>query len=253
MTQYKIDPKNPWKDPRRCMALPAGCPKPICQEIPRHPRCVPAEIKKHYQPMLDERNAELAKVNAQLAAERAPCNSVESQIASTKSALADCTAAKAACERAAGGKSHGKKRHSPKPKKKQHSSSKKNSNKGGMAAETPAQLRKRLADEVNALQSQIEAAKAQLATGAKCSVNLSALNSELAAVRAALADCDAKKQTACAPKPIDNGAFNLNTRPDMNHVRTGAGRKVYGTYQRGPKKGKLKKGYKFVNGVATKV
>lgn len=247
--KYKIDPKNPWKDPRGCMALPGGCDKPICQDIPNHDRCKPIKIQQYWQPKIDERKAQLAKINAQLAAEHAPCNSIQGQIVSIKSALADCNAAKAACERSnqggAGRKSYGT-----------HHRAQKNriSKKGGTAPpETAAQMTKRLEGEAYSLRLQIEAAQKQVATGAKCSVNLNSLSDELAAIKAALADCDAKKAAACeASKPIDNGTFNLNTRADLSHIR-GAGRKVYGTYQRGPKKGKLKKGFKFVNGVATKV
>lgn len=240
MAPYKVDPKNPWRDPRSCMALPVGCKKPICQEIPKHPSCNTAEIKKKYQPMIDELNNKLANLNAQLAAENAPCNSIQSQMAMTRKALADCNVAKSACDRSRQGGSG-----------KYHRGSKGGNVKKGGSAQL---LLKSLQAERKAIQAKIDEASAQLASGATCSVNLNSLNSELAAIKAALADCDAKKKAACeAPKPVDNGAFNLNTRADMNHVRTGAGRKVYGTYQRGPKKGKLKKGYKFVNGVATKV
>ena len=37
------------------------------------------------------------------------------------------------------------------------------------------------------------------------------------------------------------------------YARKTGGKRIYGTYQRGPKKGKLKKGFKFINGVATRV
>ena len=191
--------------------------------------------------MIDEANKKLEDLNAQLAAQNAPCNSIQSQIATTRKALADCNAVKAACDRSrqGGGKTH------------QRGSKGGNVKKGGSQAKL---LLKSLQAERKAILAKIDEVNAQLASGATCNINLNSLNSELAAIKAALADCDAKKKAACeAPKPIDNGAFNLNTRADMNHVRTGAGRKVYGTYQRGPKKGKLKKGFKFVNGVATRV
>ena len=230
-------PKDPWADPRACRHLPSGCPKPLCVELPKHDRCKPEKIMNRFQPLIDSRNAELNQINAQLAAEQEPCDLLRSQIAATKKGHADCISAKAACESKAGGAR--RKVHKRGQKKKKQ--------RGG---ETPQQLTQRLEDEAKALYQQIEAAKQQLKTGAKCSNDLSALQNELASIKKTLAECDTQKNVACA-KPIDNGAFNLNTRADMNHVRSG-GRKVYGTYQRGPKKGKLKKGYKFVNGVATK-
>ena len=250
MTQkYKIDPKNPWKDPRGCMSLPAGCKTDICQDIPKHPSCNPAEIRKKYQPLIDEANAKLENLNAQLAAERTPCNSIQSQIATTRTYLADCESLKAACERSKQGGT-GKKNYGTTH---QRASKKIDLKKGG--SQQSKLLLKNLQAERKAIQSKIDAASAELTNGAKCSANLNSLNTELAAIKKALIDCEERKKAACeAPKPIDNGAFNLNTRADLNHVRTGAGRReVYGTYQRGPKKGKLKKGYKFVNGVATKV
>ena len=255
-SKYKIDPKNPWKDPRGCMAMPAGCNRPLCTDLPKHNSCNPKKIKEKFQPQIDEATAKLAEANAKLAAEQAPCSTIQSQIASTTTALADCNAKKSACENSnyvgAGRKVHGTHQRGPK---------KGNSKKGGaqgissMSPETPGQLSKRLRAELAAVNAKIAEANAKLSSGATCSANLNPLNSQLASIKAALADCNAKKATCerSKSKPVDNGSFNLNTRADLSHTRTGAGRKVYGTYQRGSKKGKLKKGYKFVNGVATKV
>lgn len=245
-SKYKIDPKNPWKDPRGCMALQAGCTKPLCAELPMHNSCNPVKIKEKYQPQIDEANAILAQENAKLQAEQ-QCSSIQSQVASTKAALTDCNAKKSVCEQSTqGGAGRKASKRRPQKEKKQRGGS-------STPPETPGQLSKRLVAELKEVNAKIAEAKAKLAAGATCRVNLNALNTELTSIKTALADCDAKRKTACeAPKPVDNGAFNLNTRPDLNHVR-GAGRKVYGTYQRGDKKGKLKKGFKFVNGVATKV
>ena len=248
MGGYKIDPKNPWKDPRGCMALPAGCNKPLCADLPKHNSCSPLKIMQKYQPQIDEASARLAQANARLEAEQ-KCSSIQIQIASTKAALADCNTNKSVCEQSGqGGAGRKAYKRGPKKEKKQR---------GGvqdtMPPETPGQLTKRLVAELKAVNSKIEEAKAKLAAGATCSANLNVLTNELTSIKAALKDCDAKRKAVCeAPKPVDNGTFNLNTRADLSHIR-GAGRKVYGTYQRGPKKGKLKKGFKFVNGVATKV
>ena len=248
--KYKIDPKNPWKDPRGCMALPGGCDKPLCAEFPKHNKCNPVKIKEKYRPQIDEANVILAQENAKLQAEQ-QCSSIQSQIASTKAALADCNTKLSACEQSTHGGA-GQKAYKCRPRKGKNQRGGVQDN-SSIPPETPGQLTKRLVAELNAVNAKIAEAKAKLAAGATCRVNLNALNTELTAIKTALADCDAKKKTACeAPKPIDNGTFNLNTRADLSHIR-GAGRKVYGTYQRGPKKGKLKKGFKFVNGVATKV
>ena len=230
------------------MAMPAGCAKPLCAELPKHNKCNPVKIKEKYQPQIDEANAILAQENAKLQAEQ-QCSSIQSQVASTTAALADCNTKKSACEQSTLGGA-GRKARGPKKQKKQRGGVQDNSS---IPPETPGQLTKRLVAELNAVNAKIAEAKAKLAAGATCRVNLNALNTELTSIKTALADCDARRKAACeAPKPVDNGTFNLNTRADLNHVR-GAGRKVYGTYQRGDKKGKLKKGFKFVNGVATKV
>lgn len=147
-------PNDPMADPRRCVKLPSGCDKPLCVEVPKHPRC--------------------------------------------------------------------------------------------KAKATPA-------ERVKKLQDGLDAANAKVESGATCSAELKSLKSQVSQIQSALADCNSKKTACERSKPVNNGAFNLNTRADMNHIRTGAGRKVYGTYQRGPKKGKLKKGYRFIDGVATKV
>ncbi len=247
-SKYKIDPKNPWRDPRGCTALPAGCPKPLCAELPQHNTCSPLKIKQKFQPQIDEANVRLARENAKLQAEQ-QCSSIQSQVASTKAALAECNTKKSACEQSRqGGAGRRADKREPKKEKKQRGGVQES-----MPPETPGQLTKRLVAELKAVNAKIEEAKAKLAAGATCSANLAVLTTELTSIKTALADCDAKRIAVCeAPKPVDNGTFNLNTRADLNHIR-GAGRKVYGTYQRGPKKGKLKKGFKFVNGVATKV
>ena len=236
-SKWKIDPKNPWKDPRSCTKLPSGCNKPICTEVPKHPACNSVEIKKKYQPLIDAANAKLAELNSKLAAEQS-CTSIQGQITSTKTALEDCKSKKNACliSKNGGTKKIGYQRKL----------------KGG---ETPTELLKKFKGELSSLNKQITEVTAKLASlTISCSSDLNSLNSEYTSIKASLEDCNAKKKAACeVQKPIDNGAFNLNTRADLGHVRTGAGRKVSGVYQRGPKKGKLKKGFKYVNGVATKV
>lgn len=124
---------------------------------------------------------------------------------------------------------------------------------GSSKPKTPQQRLVEYSEKARRLQKELDDANSKLAAGQQCGTDLNSLKSQMSSIQAALADCNAKKAACERSKPVDNGAFNLNTRADLNHVRTGAGRKVYGTYQRGPKKGKLKKGYKFVNGVATKV
>lgn len=123
----------------------------------------------------------------------------------------------------------------------------------GAAKKTPQQRLVEYSEKARRLQKELDEANAKLAAEKQSGSELNSLKSQLSSMQAALADCNAKKAACERSKAVNNGAFNLNTRADLNHVRTGAGRKVYGTYQRGPKKGKLKKGYKFVNGVATKV
>lgn len=240
MSKYKIDPKRPWTDTRGCNAIPAGCRLHLCKDLPEHNLCNPKKIKEKFQPQIDEANAKLSQANAKLAAEQ-QCSSIQNQISSNKAALADCKAKKSSCEQSKQGGA-GQKVYKKKDK-----------NQKGGKSETPGQLTKRLRTELAAINAKIVEANTKLAAGATCSTNLNALNTELTSIKTALAACDLSRKAACEPpKPVNNDAFNLNTRADLSHIR-GAGRKVYGTYQRGEKKGKLKKGFKFVNGVAVRV
>ena len=240
MPKYKIDPKKPWTDTRQCNLIPAGCRLHLCQDLPKHNLCNHKKINEKFQPQIDEANAKLSQANAKLAAEQ-QCSSIQNQISSYKAALADCKAKKSSCEQSKQ-EGAGKKIYKKKDK-----------NQKGGKAETPGQLTKRLRTELAAINAKIDEANAKLAAGATCSANLNSLNTELTSIKTALEACDLSRKAACeTPKPVNNDAFNLNTRADLSHIR-GAGRKVYGTYQRGEKKGKLKKGFKFVNGVAVRV
>ena len=62
----------------------------------------------------------------------------------------------------------------------------------------------------------------------------------------------AKTGNSAVPFELPRTAENFVQFMDK-HVKKTGGKPRYGTYQRGPKKGKLKKGFKFVDGVATSV
>lgn len=62
----------------------------------------------------------------------------------------------------------------------------------------------------------------------------------------------AKSSDAAIPFELPRTTDNFVKFFDR-HLKKKGGRAVYGTYQRGPKKGKLKKGFKFIGGVATRV
>lgn len=63
----------------------------------------------------------------------------------------------------------------------------------------------------------------------------------------------AKSSDAAIPFELPRTTDNFVNFFDRHLKKKGGRAAVYGTYQRGPKKGKLKKGFKFIGGVATRV